>query len=338
MNNNKNFWFLHPGVSPKPYEFVHHNVKSNIILLLDEQVMQSLWGYIDCFVQGTNSDEFFTISDEVSKDLFSSITELKVCTDQDLISSTFNDLDSTSVNEEILDFLGQTNKTYYINTLFNWLDNKFSFLKQDFGKLFPNSVYAMQDLNATLPHNTDLTVMLIDRIENNVQNIGAVTDGLDLGNFNTLYSDIVTNPDLSSLSTRTNISYSEHRRWFVWIFNLFNTMWPNLDISLNRFIETGVTQVLTNLNMEQFVNTLNEYIDNYEQSANRFFTVIDDWERYPNYGEYIEHMYMQPRHILMDTSVYNEITSYVNTDTGIVDAGLVDAMARLVDIGVIVLR
>lgn len=112
-------------------------------------------------------------------------------------------------------------------------------------------------------------------------------------------------------------------------------MWPN--ISLNRFIEIGVTQVLADLNMEQFVDTLNNYIDNYEGSANRFFSVIEEWEIYSNYVEYIEHVYMAPRHINMNTSIYNEIISYVNPNTGIPDAGLIDAMTRLVDIGVIVL-
>ena len=337
FNKFYTLYYLFNNLPPKPYGFIDNNLKCGIEIVLNDEVLQLL-EQINSWIQSKNLPDFVTVSQEVSKnDWFS------ICSDEDLKSSTFLDLQSDStVNKKLTDVDNHlTDKTYYLDTLFGWLDDKFSFLKQDFGKLFPNSVYAMQDFNALRPQDTDLTVMFIDNIENNASNIdhliGGVTDNVELGNFNTIYSDIASNTQLRSLRAMTNLRYIEHYQSFRSIYNLLNSMWPDHHIVLNTMRDIQVRQVL-HLNMEQFVDRLYNLIDDYQASGHRFFSVLDNWERYPNYGEYLEHVYLQPRHIIMDINIYNEITSYVNPDTGVVDEGLVNAMGWLVDIGVIVLR
>ena len=299
---------------PKPHPFVSLPVQSNIILLLDEQVMQSLWGYIDCFVQGTNSDEFFTISDEVSKDLFSSITELKVCTDQDLISSTFNDLDSTSVNEEILEFLDQTGKTYYTDTFLDWLDNKLSFLKQDFGKMFPKSIYAIQDLTDTQPYSTDLTVMM----NSSTQAINDIDP--DEWRERLLTFERAINPELDEMYNliQSNIAQynNYHEALTDWITRTGQRITlrignPDLD-QVAAFWDDVLNQTEDITTREQFLTWLETLVDNYNEAGNNVNTALDNFfDRFPDHAWYAEDLDWDRGRVIMHRNARN-VYSQIN--------------------------
>ena len=309
INSFKTFYIVFNNVPPKPHEFCTSPVQANIV---DLDLIYGLIDQLESWANTINTTDYLSWSEHMTNKNW-----LSVCDEEDLKSSTFSDLDYSSV-KELSDVNMQhtdIDKTYYINSLFGWLDNKFSFLKQDFGEMFPNSVYAMQDLNALRPEDNNLTVMMNNSAEVSVTS--------------------TTDSNFTWLCYFTNLFYHHHHEVFQSIHNLLITTWANHDTSLNGLLHTTVTP---GLNIEQFVNTLNNLIESYERSANVLNAVIEQWERYPEEAEMIEEISRQPRPIIMNLTFYLEILGYVNPDTGLQDADLHDAITTLVDIGVIELR
>ena len=273
---------------PKPHAFVSLPVQSGIEIILDDEVLQLL-EQINSWIQSKNLPDFVTVSQEVSKnDWFS------ICSDEDLKSSTFLDLQSDStVNKKLTDVDNHlTDKTYYLDTLFGWLDDKFSFLKQDFGKLFPNSVYAMQDFNALRPQDTDLTVMI-----NTSTEVGAQTaaesrqENLDF--------EMAVNPSLEAIYDLLHAYINEYHTHHETLTNWIRTAGQRLTLrglnpDLNQ-VEAFWDDVLhwreDITTREEFITWLDTLVDNYLRAGRNVYDTMDRFEDiFPDHAWYVENL------------------------------------------------
>ena len=294
---------------PKPHPYISLPVQSGIEILFEDEISEALSDLINFLTNSTNQTDFIT---EWFSDL--SIDRYSAFLDDDIKSSTINDLEYSSVNDELLDLQSnQTDKTYYIDNILGWLDQEFSFLKQDFGKMFPKSVYAMQDLSALQPHNSDLTVMMNNNATVNNPNVEPVMTEVEREQYRTWRI------------TATN-SFNEVRDWIISIYNVFITAWPNIDINLTGYTDTnrGERPVLTNLTQGQILDLLSTYTENLVESMNRYNEarqIPSNLERYPLPQQYLDILNAQSPLINIETDSLVDTIMFTDVIVKDADAG-----------------
>ena len=315
---------------PKPHPFMSLPVQSGIEILFDDEIWEALSDLINSLTNSTNQTDF--INESFSE---LSIDRLSAFLDDDIKSSTINDLEYSSVNDELLDLQShQIDKTYYLDNILGWLDQKFSFLKQDFGEMFPKSVYAMQDLSALQPHNTDLTVMM-----NNDATVENTSELLEMTEAE-LRQYRHWNLDATSI-------FREVRSSIITIFNIFNTVWPDLDITLTRYTNTnaGERPNLTNQNVRQVLNRLSYYTNGFLESNNRFREAIqipENLQRYPEPEQFLNILSSNSPIITMDTAMLiemimpNDVRGTPNDNELMLAAHVVNLLECLIEKGIIV--